>query len=56
MTPQQQHKHLAQATEKLDRQQILDILAPLTEEEVKYQYEQRLLEHRLGSPSSIATM
>lgn len=56
MTPQHQHRHLAQATEKLDRQQIIDILAPVDEEQVKYLYEQRRLEHGLGPTSSITTM
>jgi len=56
MTPQQQHRHLVETTEKLDREQILDILAPVEKEKVKYQYERRLLEHGLGPTSSITTM
>lgn len=54
MTPQQQHRHLVESTEDKTREEIVAILAPLPEEQVKYQYEQRLYEHRLGpTPSTI---
>lgn len=45
---QAEHRHLVESTEALTREQIVAKLAPLPEDEVKYLYEQRLLEHGLG--------
>ena len=56
MTPQQHHRQLVEALDILDKDKIVVILAPLPEEEVKYHYEQRLLEHGLGPTSSISEL
>jgi hypothetical protein len=53
---QSKHRQLVETTEQLTREQIVAQLAPLPEEQVKYLYEQRRLEHGLGPTSSTATM
>ena len=54
--PQSQHRLLVETTEDKTREQIVAVLAPLPQGEVKYQYEQRLLEHGLGPASSTTAM
>ena len=53
---QAEHRQLVESTEHLTRDEIIAELAPLPKEQVKYQYEQRLLEHGLGPTSSITAM
>jgi hypothetical protein len=50
--PQAEHRLLVETTEDKTRDQIVAQLAPLAKEEVKYQYERRLYEHRMGPASS----
>ena len=54
--PQAEHRLIIETTKNLTREQIVAQLAPLPQGEVKYQYEQRLLEHGMGPASSTTAM
>ena len=54
--PQAEHRLIIETTKNLTREQIVAQIAPLPEEQVKYLYERRLYEHRLGPISITATM
>jgi hypothetical protein len=53
---QAEHRQLVESTEHLTREQIVAHLAPIPEEQVKYQYGRQLYEHGLGPIPITATM